>query len=89
MSRPWVLVCLLLLIVFTSQLEWKQQYGNDETSPNPSKKQQYISERGEAVKERLSSLKRKIYRNLMSLCGVFESSYYNVEVKMRHALLED
>ncbi|GMN39509.1 hypothetical protein TIFTF001_008728 [Ficus carica] len=29
MSRPWVLVCLLLVIVFTSQFEWKQQYGNE------------------------------------------------------------
>lgn len=55
MSRPWVLVCLLLLIVFTSQLEWKQQYGNEiEASPTTSRKQQYISEREESVKEKVS-----------------------------------
>lgn len=54
MSRPWVLVCLLLLIVFTSQFEWKQ-YGNDEPSPSTSKKHQYISEREEAVKEKVSA----------------------------------
>lgn len=55
MSRPWVLVCLLLLIVFTSQFEWKQQYGNEiEASPNTSKRQQYQSEREESVKEKVS-----------------------------------
>lgn len=55
MSRPWVLVCLLLVIVFTSQFEWKQQYGNEiEASPNSSKRQQYMSEREESVKEKVS-----------------------------------
>lgn len=55
MSRPWVLVCLLLIIVFTSQFEWKQQYGNEiEVSPNSSKRQQYMSEREESVKEKVS-----------------------------------
>ena len=42
--------------MFTLQLEWKQQYGNDEPSPNPSKKQQYISEREETVKEKVTTL---------------------------------
>ena len=55
MSRPWVLVCLLLLIVFTSQFEWKQQYGNElEPNPSTSNKQQYVSEREESVKEKVS-----------------------------------
>ncbi|KAJ6425619.1 hypothetical protein OIU84_026234 [Salix udensis] len=56
MARPWVLVCLLLLIVFTSQLEWKQQLGNEiEASPNVSQKdkqQQHSSNREEFVKEK-------------------------------------
>ncbi|KAJ6303859.1 hypothetical protein OIU77_017692 [Salix suchowensis] len=56
MARPWVLVCLLLLIVFTSQLEWKQQLGNEiEASPNVSQKekqQQHSSNREEVVKEK-------------------------------------
>ncbi|XP_004303514.1 PREDICTED: uncharacterized protein LOC101314584 isoform X2 [Fragaria vesca subsp. vesca] len=67
MSRPWVLVCLLLLIVFTSQLEWKQQYGNDEPSPTPSKKQQYISEREEAVKEKIILSQEKNIQKLNDL----------------------
>ncbi|KAL3569337.1 hypothetical protein D5086_029227 [Populus alba] len=55
MARPWVLVSLLLLIVFTSQLEWKQQFGNEiEASPNISQKdqQQHSSYREEVVKEK-------------------------------------
>ncbi|KAJ6316464.1 hypothetical protein OIU78_019700 [Salix suchowensis] len=59
MARPWVLVCLLLLIVFTSQLEWKQQLGNEiEASPNVSQKekqQQHSSNREEVVKEKRAS----------------------------------
>ncbi|BBH07590.1 hypothetical protein Prudu_019569 [Prunus dulcis] len=36
----------------SAPFEWKQ-YGNDEPSPSTSKKHQYISEREEAVKEKL------------------------------------
>jgi hypothetical protein len=58
MARPWVLVSLLLLIVFTSQLEWKQQFGNEiEASPNISQRdqqQQLSSNREEVVKEKVS-----------------------------------
>ncbi|XP_056171021.1 uncharacterized protein LOC115687943 isoform X1 [Syzygium oleosum] len=56
MSRPWLLVFLLLLIVFTSQFEWKQQFGNEnDLTPNKSQKEQYVSEREETVKEKLAS----------------------------------
>lgn len=54
MSRPWVLVFLLLLIVFTSQFEWKQQFGNEiEATPTISRKDQINSKREEAVKEKV------------------------------------
>lgn len=54
MQRPWVLVFLLLLIVFTSQLEWKQQFGNEvEQGPSSSQKEQHVSKREEAVKEKV------------------------------------
>ncbi|GKV07273.1 hypothetical protein SLEP1_g19069 [Rubroshorea leprosula] len=53
MARPWVLVVLLLLIVFTSQFEWKQQLGNEiEASPNNSLKDHYASQHQESVKEK-------------------------------------
>jgi len=54
MSRPWVLVCLLLLIVFSSQLEWRQQYENElEAGPNASQSEPHVSDREEAVKEKV------------------------------------
>ncbi|KAJ6698409.1 PEPTIDYL-PROLYL CIS-TRANS ISOMERASE G [Salix purpurea] len=62
MARPWVVVFLLLLIGFTSQIEWKQQLGNEiEASPNISQKDhhhhhhhhQHSSKRQEVVKEKV------------------------------------
>lgn len=54
MTRPWLLVFLLLLIVFTSQFEWKQQFGNEvEQGSNASQKEQRVSKREEAVKEKV------------------------------------
>lgn len=71
MSRPWVLVCLLLLIVFTSQFEWKQQYGNElEASSITSQKQNYISEREEAVKEKIILSQEK---NIQKLNEIVQS----------------
>ncbi|KAB1222458.1 hypothetical protein CJ030_MR2G027674 [Morella rubra] len=70
MPRPWVLVCLLLLIIFISQFEWKQQYGNElEASPNTSQKQPYISEteREESVKEKIILSQEKNIQKLNEL----------------------
>ncbi|PON97380.1 peptidyl-prolyl cis-trans isomerase G [Trema orientale] len=68
MSRPWLLVCLLLIIVFTSQFEWKPQYGNEiEASPIASRKQQYISEREESVKEKIILSQEKNIQKLNEL----------------------
>lgn len=77
MARPWVVVFLLLLIGFTSQIEWKQQLGNEiEASPNISQKdhhhQQHSSKRQEVVKEKVNLLLLLIFtfRVLCSaLCG--------------------
>ncbi|XP_018506517.1 uncharacterized protein LOC103961690 isoform X2 [Pyrus x bretschneideri] len=66
MSRPWLLVCLLLLIVFTSQFEWKQ-YGNDDPSPSTSKKHKSISEREENVKEKIILSQEKSIQKLNEL----------------------
>ncbi|KAF5937603.1 hypothetical protein HYC85_025109 [Camellia sinensis] len=67
MSRPMLLVFLLIILIITSQFEWKQQLVSDiEANPNVSQKQQQISKREEAVKE-----KKRTFRDLMSLYGVF------------------
>ncbi|KAG5243937.1 hyaluronan mediated motility receptor-related family protein [Salix suchowensis] len=72
MARPWAVVFLLLLIGFTSQIEWKQQLGNEiEASPNISQKdhhphhqqQQHSSKRQEVVKEKIIiSQERNIHK---------------------------
>ncbi|XP_023528007.1 uncharacterized protein LOC111791054 [Cucurbita pepo subsp. pepo] len=65
MSRPWVLVCLLLLIVFSSQFEWRQQYENElEAGPNASQTEPHMSEREEAVKEKIILSQEKNIRRL-------------------------
>lgn len=68
MSRPWVLVCLLLLIVFSSQFEWRQQYENElEAGPNASQRESDASEREEGVKEKIILSQEKNIRRLNEL----------------------
>lgn len=55
MSRPVLLVFLLIVLVITSQFEWKQQLVSDvDTHPAISQKQQQMSRREEAVKEKVN-----------------------------------
>uniref|UniRef100_A0A2P2KMY2 Uncharacterized protein n=1 Tax=Rhizophora mucronata TaxID=61149 RepID=A0A2P2KMY2_RHIMU len=54
MSRPMFLVFLLLILIITSQFEWRQQLVNDvDSTSSLSQKQQQISKREEAVKEKI------------------------------------
>ncbi|XP_038701502.1 uncharacterized protein LOC119998284 isoform X2 [Tripterygium wilfordii] len=64
MSRRCLLVVLLLLIVFTSQFEWNQQFGNEiEATPIVSRREQYSSKREETVKEKIIlSQEKKIHK---------------------------
>ncbi|KAG6772422.1 hypothetical protein NC652_017361 [Populus alba x Populus x berolinensis] len=71
MARPWVLVFLLLFVVLTSQIEWKQQFGNEiEASPNISQKdhqQQHSSKRQDVVKEKIILSQEKNIQKLNEL----------------------
>ncbi|KAK7392650.1 hypothetical protein VNO78_21094 [Psophocarpus tetragonolobus] len=64
MCRIWALVCLLLIMVFTSQLEWKQQNHREiQASPTTYQKLKTISQREEYVKEKIIlSQERNIQR---------------------------
>ncbi|KAJ0085004.1 hypothetical protein Patl1_30341 [Pistacia atlantica] len=54
MSRPLLLVFLLLILIITSQFEWRQQLVVDlDTTPTINQKQYQISKREEAVKEKV------------------------------------
>ncbi|KAG6432765.1 hypothetical protein SASPL_104352 [Salvia splendens] len=68
MSRPMLLVCLLLILIITSQFEWRQQLVSDmDTNPAESQKQQQISKREEGVKEKVivaSSNPHALVRNM-------------------------
>ncbi|KAD1371642.1 hypothetical protein E3N88_42919 [Mikania micrantha] len=57
MSRPLLLVTLLLLMVLTSQLDWNQKIVNDVEARSSvlSRKEQYVLDRKESVKEKATN----------------------------------
>ncbi|KAK1435014.1 hypothetical protein QVD17_00769 [Tagetes erecta] len=69
MSRPLLLVTLLLLMVLTSQLDWNQKIVNDveARSSELSRKQQYVLERKESVKEKIILSQEKQIQKLKTL----------------------
>ncbi|XP_058109048.1 uncharacterized protein LOC131252294 [Magnolia sinica] len=68
MSRPMLLVFLLLVLIITSQFEWKQQLVNEmEMSPAISQKQQRILDREEIVKEKIILSQEKNIQRLTEL----------------------
>ncbi|KAF8403345.1 hypothetical protein HHK36_011447 [Tetracentron sinense] len=74
MSRPMVVFFLLLILVFTSQFEWKQQLANElEASPSVSQKQQHISKREEAVKEKVSIQYSSCFTTSVNYVMLFDS----------------
>ncbi|XP_022944563.1 uncharacterized protein LOC111483810 [Cucurbita maxima] len=63
MSRSMLLVFLFVILIITSQFEWKQQLVPEVDTRVNSQKQQQISTREEAVKEKiLLSQERNIQR---------------------------
>jgi hypothetical protein len=53
-SRPIVLIFLLLVLIVTSQFEWKQQIGEAEANPAGNRRRQQALEREGVVKEKVS-----------------------------------
>ena len=52
MSKPVMLVCLLVILIVTSQFEWRQPLVDLDAPTTISQKQQQISDREESVKEK-------------------------------------
>ncbi|KAJ7948039.1 Peptidyl-prolyl cis-trans isomerase G [Quillaja saponaria] len=68
MSKPMLFVFLLLIMIITSQFEWKQQLVADlDSTPRISQKQPQISEREESVKEKIILVQEKNIRRLNEL----------------------
>lgn len=63
MSRPMALGLVLMILILTSQSEWKQQLKNEIESTGPfHKKQQQISNKHELIKEQIIlSQEKKIH----------------------------
>ncbi|TYI80410.1 hypothetical protein E1A91_D05G085700v1 [Gossypium mustelinum] len=72
-SRPMLLVFLLLILIMTSQFEWRHQIVDFDMTPSVTPKQQQISRREEAVKEkniqRLQELVRSLQQQLLQCKG--------------------
>ncbi|KAL9253800.1 hypothetical protein AKJ16_DCAP03746 [Drosera capensis] len=68
MSRPMLLVFLFVVLVITSQFEWKQQLVSDaDVAQTAAQKQQRISNREEAIKEKVILSQEKKIQNLNEL----------------------
>jgi len=65
-----LLVFLLIILIITSQFEWKQQLVADvDSNPNVSQKQHQISKAEETVKEKVLCFKLHFYVDITSnLC---------------------
>ncbi|KAG0487472.1 hypothetical protein HPP92_009567 [Vanilla planifolia] len=65
MTRPIVLLFLLVVLIITSQFEWKQQLVNEmEDSPSVSQKQNHLLNREEVVKEKIILSQEKTIQRL-------------------------
>jgi hypothetical protein len=53
--RPIVLIFLLLVLIVTSQFEWKQHIGEAEANPTATRRRQQALGREDAVKEKVST----------------------------------
>uniref|UniRef100_A0A1J3FIC2 Uncharacterized protein n=1 Tax=Noccaea caerulescens TaxID=107243 RepID=A0A1J3FIC2_NOCCA len=53
MSRPILLVFLLIILIVTSQFEWRQPLLELDAAPSLSQKQHQITKREETVKEKI------------------------------------
>uniref|UniRef100_M8C4V3 Uncharacterized protein n=2 Tax=Aegilops tauschii TaxID=37682 RepID=M8C4V3_AEGTA len=67
-SRPIVLVFLLLVLIISSQFEWKQQIGEAEASPEATRRRQQPQVvREDAVKEKIILAQEKNIQQLTEL----------------------
>ncbi|CAH8362351.1 unnamed protein product [Eruca vesicaria subsp. sativa] len=84
MSRPVMIVFLLVLLIITSQFEWRQPLLELDAAPSLSRKHQQVAKREEAVKEkiilsqerhiqRLSDLVRSLQMQLLRCRGENET----------------
>ncbi|KAK4758202.1 hypothetical protein SAY87_019503 [Trapa incisa] len=77
MYRAMLLAFLMLMLIITSQFEWRQPLLADpDPAPSIAERQYQISEHQEAIKEKVksSSHERRKFKNSMNLSRIQESS---------------
>ncbi|AQK61742.1 hypothetical protein Zm00014a_034394 [Zea mays] len=65
--RPIVLIFLLLVLIVTSQFEWKQHIGEAEANPTATRRRQQALGREDAVKEKVILAQEKNIQQLNEL----------------------
>ncbi|KAK0605401.1 hypothetical protein LWI29_026309 [Acer saccharum] len=98
MSRPLLLVFLLIILIITSQFEWRQPLIAElEAAPTVNQRQNQISKREEGVKEkiilsqeknihRLNELVRSLQQQLLQCRGNNETKNSTVSRKTEHVI---
>uniref|UniRef100_A0A1D1YND4 Laminin subunit gamma-1 n=1 Tax=Anthurium amnicola TaxID=1678845 RepID=A0A1D1YND4_9ARAE len=67
MPRPMVLVFLLLILMITSQFEWRQQLVDDLDSSPTTSERQHPTNKEEVVKDKIILLQEKYIQRLNRL----------------------
>uniref|UniRef100_A0A0E0GW41 Uncharacterized protein n=1 Tax=Oryza nivara TaxID=4536 RepID=A0A0E0GW41_ORYNI len=80
--RPVVLIFLLLVLIITSQFEWKQQVGEAEANPAATRRRQQVILREDAVKEKIILAQEK---NIQQLNGLIQ----NLQLQLLHCRLSN
>ncbi|KAK3205642.1 hypothetical protein Dsin_019688 [Dipteronia sinensis] len=98
MSRPLLLVFLLIILIITSQFEWRQPLIAElEAAPTVNQRQNHISKREEGVKEkiilsqeknihRLNELVRSLQQQLLQCRGNNETTNGTVSRMTEHVI---
>uniref|UniRef100_A0A0E0GW40 Uncharacterized protein n=1 Tax=Oryza nivara TaxID=4536 RepID=A0A0E0GW40_ORYNI len=81
-SLPVVLIFLLLVLIITSQFEWKQQVGEAEANPAATRRRQQVILREDAVKEKIILAQEK---NIQQLNGLIQ----NLQLQLLHCRLSN
>ncbi|KAK3016640.1 hypothetical protein RJ639_005963 [Escallonia herrerae] len=88
MARPVLLVILLFVIVFTSQLDWNPQIVNEaEATPTLAQKQHHVTKRQEDIKEKIILSQEKNIHKLQKLVRSLEEQL--LECRGRNGAVND
>ncbi|GLJ46022.1 hypothetical protein SUGI_0969550 [Cryptomeria japonica] len=80
MSRPVALVFILLILIMTSQFEWKQQLVNESEPITALSKHQQILNKQELIKEQIILSQEKKIHELSELVNILQRQLTDCKV---------